>query len=220
MARRARSAGAKGPAAADHRQAAVVVDGQRGWTPVREGGVRRRRAGYPAGMLHQDWAAVARTLVAAPLAYAVLLLVVRISGKRALAKLNAFDLVVTVSLGSVLASVAVSSDVAVSTAATAFVLLIGLQYLIAFLSVRVPAFQRLVRAQPTLLVRDGRWLDEAMARQRVSRSEVLQVLRQRGLASLDQAAAVVLETDGTLSVITNPPDADAASTLANVAGWA
>lgn len=171
-------------------------------------------------MLYQDWAALARTLVVAPLAYVVLLVVVRASGKRALAKLNAFDLVVTVSLGSVLASVAVSSDVSLATGAVTFVLLIGLQYLIALLSVRLRPFQRLVRAEPTLLVRDGQWLKDAMARQRVGRSEVLQVLRGSGLASLEEAAAVVLETDGTLSVITRTAGTGGSSTLANVGGWA
>lgn len=170
-------------------------------------------------MLFQDWPTLARTLVAAPLAYVALLVVVRLSGKRALAKLNAFDLVVTVSLGSVLASVAVSSDVSVATGAAAFAILVGLQYLIAFLSVRLRTFQGLVKARPTLLVRDGTLLEDAMEAQRVTHSEILQGLRQQGLASLDQVAAVVLETDGTLSVITDTPKPDASSTLANVAGW-
>lgn len=170
-------------------------------------------------MLFQDWATLARTLVAAPLAYLALLLVVRASGKRSLAKLNAFDLVVTVSLGSVLASVAVSPDVSLASGAAAFALLVGLQYLIAFLSVRLRTFQRLIKARPTLLVRNGTLLEDAMEAQRVTEAEVLQVLRQQGLASVDQAAAVVLETDGTLSVVSQVPDADAPSTLANVGGW-
>lgn len=170
-------------------------------------------------MLFQDWPTLARTLVAAPLAYFALLLVVRASGKRALAKLNAFDLVVTVSLGSVLASVAVSPDVSLASGAAAFALLVGLQYLIAFLSVRLRLFQRLIKARPTLLVRNGALLKDSMEAQRVTDAEVLQVLRQQGLASVDQAAAVVLETDGTLSVISQAPDADAPSTLANVGGW-
>jgi uncharacterized membrane protein YcaP (DUF421 family) len=119
----------------------------------------------------------------------------------------------------VLASVAVSSDVSLATGAAAFAILVGLQYLIAFLSVRLRTFQGLVKARPTLLVRDGTLLEDAMEAQRVTSSEILQGLRQQGLASLDQVAAVVLETDGTLSVITDTPKPDASSTLANVAGW-
>ncbi|HVM15640.1 MAG TPA: YetF domain-containing protein [Egibacteraceae bacterium] len=170
-------------------------------------------------MLFQDWAMLARTALVVPLAYLALLLAVRLSGKRALAKLNAFDLIVTVALGSVLASVAVSPQVTLASGAVAFALLVGLQYVIAYLSVRLKPFQHLVKARPTLLVRDGTLLDEAMEAQRVTRSEILQTLRQHGLTSLDEAAAVVLETDGTLSVITSPPDDGARSTLENVAGW-
>lgn len=170
-------------------------------------------------MLFQDWATLARILVITPLAYVALLLVIRVSGKRALARLNAFDMVVTVSLGSVLASVAVSPSVTLASGAAAFALLVGLQYLIAFLSVRAHWFQDLVKAQPTLLVRNGELLEDAMARQRVSHWEILQALRQRGLASVHEAAAVVLETDGTVSVIKHAPDAKRSSTLANVAGW-
>jgi uncharacterized membrane protein YcaP (DUF421 family) len=171
-------------------------------------------------MLYEDWATLARTLLAAPLAYVALLLVVRISGKRALAKLNAFDLVITVALGSVLASVAVTPDVTLASGAAAFALLVGLQYLIALLSARKGAFQRLVKARPTLLVRDGAVVGDALAGQRVARSEILQVLRQHGLASLDECAALVLETDGTMSVVTQRPADHRTSTLADVEGAA
>lgn len=171
-------------------------------------------------MMFDDWATLARTVLVAALAYVALLVVVRLSGKRALAKLNAFDLIVTVALGSVLASVAVSPDVTLATGAATFALLVGLQYVIAFLSVRRLGFQRLVKARPTLLLRDGELLEDAVADQRVTRSEILQVLRQHGVASLDEAAAVVLETDGSLSVIKDGPLPRRRSSLADVAGWA
>ena len=169
-------------------------------------------------MLYEDWATLARTVLVAPLAYLALLLVVRLSGKRALAKLNAFDLVVTVALGSVLASVAVSPDVTLASGAAAFALLVGLQYVIALLSVRVRAFQHLVKARPTLLVRDGRLLDGALEDQRVTRAEILQVLRQQGVASVDECGALVLETDGTMSVLKHAPPSGRPSTLEDVPG--
>lgn len=170
-------------------------------------------------MLFDDWSTLARTALVVPLAYATLLLVVRASGKRALAKLNAFDLIVTVALGSVLAGVAVTPDVTLASGAAAFVLLVGLQYLIATLSVRMSGAQRLVKARPTLVVRDGQILGDVMAGQRVTRSEILQVLRQHGVESVDGVAAVVLETDGSLSVVRHRPEARATSTLEDVAGW-
>jgi uncharacterized membrane protein YcaP (DUF421 family) len=169
-------------------------------------------------MVFDDWAALVRTLLVTPIAYVALLVAVRLSGKRALAKLNAFDLVVTVALGSVLASIAVSPSVTLAGGAAAFAVVL-LQYLIAHFSVRTAVLQRLVKARPTLLVRDGALLEDAMRRERVTRSEIRQVLRQHGLASLDEAAAVVLESDGTSSVLANVGATGRYSTLTDVAGW-
>jgi uncharacterized membrane protein YcaP (DUF421 family) len=170
-------------------------------------------------MVFDDWAALVRTLLVTPIAYVALLVAVRLSGKRALAKLNAFDLVVTVALGSVLASIAVSPSVTLAGGAAAFAVLVLLQYLIAHFSVRTAVLQRLVKARPTLLVRDGALLEDAMRRERVTRSEIHQVLRQHGLASLGEAAAVVLESDGTSSVLANVGATGRDSTLTDVAGW-
>lgn len=170
-------------------------------------------------MLFEDWSTLARTALAVPLAYLALLLAVRLSGKRALAKLNAFDLIVTVALGSVLASVAVTPDVTLASGAVAFVLLVGLQYVIATLSARVPRFQGLVKARPTLVVREGRFLAGPASRQRVTRAEVLQVLRQHGVASVEEVEAVVLETDGSFSVLRRSAASGSSSTLEDVTGW-
>lgn len=169
-------------------------------------------------MFFQDWSTLARTFAVVPLAYLVLLVVVRLSGKRALAKLNAFDLVVTVALGSVLASVAVSPNVSLASGAVALAVLVGLQYAIAFLSARLPWAQRVVKARPTLLVHDGTFREAALRAQRVTRSEVLQVLRQQGLGSVAEAGAVVLETDGTISVVRDAARGED-STLVGVQGW-
>jgi uncharacterized membrane protein YcaP (DUF421 family) len=160
-----------------------------------------------------------RILAIGVLTYGVLIAILRVSGKRTLAKLNAFDFVVTVALGSVLAAVMITPDVSLASGAAAFGLLVLLQFAMAFLSVRVGRFQRLLKARPTLVVRDGLLLADEMARQRVTRSEILQVLRQHGIASVEEAAAVVLETDGSLSVLQHSSPERSTSVLADVAGW-
>lgn len=78
-----------------------------------------------------DFDDMLRVLVVGTLAYIVLLVSLRISGKRALSQMNAFDLVVTVALGSTLATVLLSSDVSLAEGILALSLLIGLQYAIA-----------------------------------------------------------------------------------------
>jgi len=142
--------------------------------------------------------------------------VLRVSGKRTLAKLNAFDLIVTVALGSTLATVLLSKSVALVEGLAAFVLLVGLQYLVAWLSVRSSRFSDLVKSEPTLLLHRGRFLEGAMRAQRVTRAEMLAALRGSGASDPGQVAAVVLETDGSLSVVQDAGPTDNESALAGL----
>ena len=156
-------------------------------------------------MFFDSWAALLRVVVVGPIAYAALILVLRVSGKRTLAKLNAFDLIVTVALGSTLATVLLSKSVALAEGVLAFVTLAGMQFVVAWLSVRSPRFSNLVKSEPTLLLRDGRFLRDAMRRQRVTEIELVAALRNQGVGDADKVAAVVLETDGTFSIIEAGP---------------
>ena len=152
-------------------------------------------------MFFSGWSAIVRILIVGVLSYGALVLMLRVSGNRTLSKMHAYDLVVTVALGSVLASVILSKDVALAEGLTAFALLIGLQVLITWLTVRSPAIGDLVKADPVLLFYQGRFIRGQMRRSRVVEDEVRAVTRQQGIASLDDVEAVVLESDGTFSVV-------------------
>lgn len=154
--------------------------------------------------LFYNWARLGRTALVGVMAYVALVLLLRISGKRTLSKMNAFDLIVTVALGSTLASILTSQDVALAEGLVAFAALIGLQLVMAFASSRSRAVSRLVKAEPALLAHRGRMLEEALHRERVARDEVLAAVRQQGAPSLDAVEAVVLETDGSFTVIRRP----------------
>lgn len=169
-------------------------------------------------MFFDDWAGIWRTLLVGALAYAALIALVRVAGKRTLAKMNAFDLIVTVALGSTLATILLSEDVALAEGVAAFGLLIGLQFAITWLSVRTRVVPALVKSEPTLLVFRGAQLDEAIRAQRVSEEEVLQAVRNDGFASVSDVHAVVLETDGSFSVIRRA-STTGDSALRNVSGW-
>jgi uncharacterized membrane protein YcaP (DUF421 family) len=163
-------------------------------------------------MFFQGWSGLWRVLVVGTLAYVALVLLLRISGKRTLAKFNAFDFVVTVALGSTLATILLNNSIALAEGILAFALLIGLQYSISWLSVRSEMFQGLIKSEPTLLVHRGKFLEGALRSQRLSREEVLAAVRSDGHARLEEVGAVVLETDGTISIITgaDPQPSDAA----------
>lgn len=172
-------------------------------------------AGFPRIMVFDSLESLGRVFIAGLCGYAALILVLRIAGKRSLAKLNAFDLVVTVAFGSTLATVLLSKDVPLADGVLAFVVLAGLQYGVSKASVLWPAVNRLVRSSPRLLVEDGTYREEAMAGERVTRSEVDAAIRKHGIGTIEDVSAVVLETDGEFSVI-RKCDAGALSVLHSV----
>ena len=159
-----------------------------------------------------------RVLVIAPLAYACLVALLRLSGKRTLAQLNAFDFIITVALGSTLATIALSSSVALAEGALTLVLLVALQFLAAWLAVRVSWVRRALTSEPALLVRDGRPIPSALARERITEEGLEQVVRSAGAGGLELVAAVVVETNGTMSVITRDR-LGSGSALDGVPGW-
>jgi len=169
-------------------------------------------------MFFDTWYDILRLGVVGAISYAGLISFLRITGKRTLSKMNAFDLIVTVAFGSTFASAILSEDVSLSEAAAAFALLCGLQYGVAYLSVRSERFQRLIKAQPTLLFYRGAFLGTAMREERVTREEILAAMRAAGAAAPSQVNAVVLETDGSFSVVSGAPAGNGVGTLRYVQG--
>ncbi len=161
---------------------------------------------------------VFRIMLVGVSAYAVLVAALRVSGKRTLSKLNAFDFVVTVALGSLLATILLSTSVSLVEGVVALFLLVGLQAALAFLSTRVPMLAGLVKSAPALLVVDGVMREDVMRSERVHPEEVRQAVRLSGRGGLEEVAAVVLETDGRLSVIP-VRSLGSGDALAHVEGW-
>ena len=153
------------------------------------------------------WSVLGRTLLIGVLAYVSLVFMLRVSGKRTLAKMNAFDLVVTVAIGSTLATIVLSKSVALAEGLLALALLIGMQFAISWSSTRMPWLRRVVTGEPRLLLRDGAMLDDALRDARATREEVHAAVRSAGIGALGEVAAVVLETDGSFSVIAGQPGA-------------
>jgi uncharacterized membrane protein YcaP (DUF421 family) len=169
-------------------------------------------------LFFDNWMGLVRTVLVGVFAYAALLLLVRISGKRTLSKMNAFDLIVTVALGSTLATILLSKDVVLAEGVLALALLIFLQLTITWLSVRSEKVSRLVKAEPRLLFHNGEFLWSAMMMERVNKGEILQAVRSEGISSLVNVEAVVLETDGSFSVL-KKMDHSPATVLSNVTGY-
>ncbi len=161
------------------------------------------------------WFGILRILIVGVCVYVALVALLRASGKRTLSKMNAFDFVVTVALGSTLATVLLSKDVALAEGLTAFALLIVLQFIVTSLSVRSKSISKMLKSEPSLMWHRGEFLQRAMRSERVTEAEVVAAIREQGQARFESVEAVVLESDGSFSVIQRP-EQPGSSTFANL----
>jgi uncharacterized membrane protein YcaP (DUF421 family) len=152
-------------------------------------------------LLFNNIESLLRILILGVLAYAGLIVILRVSRKRTLSKMNAFDFVVTIALGSTLATILLNKNVTLADGLVAFALLIFLQFIITWLSVRFSKFQSFVKSEPTLLFYQGEFLWKAMKVERFTKEEIIASMRQSGQNYLEEVEAIVLESDGSLSVI-------------------
>lgn len=157
-----------------------------------------------------NWTDLLRIAVLGVGAYAGLILLFRASGNRTLSKMKALDFVITVAFGSAMASVLLGS-VSLAEGLVGFAVLVLLRFAVTWASVRGKWVKRLViTGEPQLLFHEGAWLSRACRRTRVTADEIRAAMRSSGLDSERQAHAVILETDGSFSVI---PHHDARTAL-------
>ena len=157
-------------------------------------------------IFYDGWEGPARVALFGMLTYLFLVALLRVTGKRTLSKMNAFDFIITVASGSTFAAVLLNKSVTLAEGVVAFLMLVFMQLAVAWSSSRSKTVEDLVKSTPTVLVWRGQILHEVMVGERVSEAEVLAACRQSGASSLDEVHAVVLETAGTFSVLKNAPD--------------
>lgn len=152
-------------------------------------------------MWFDDLEAIWRVLAVGTGAYVALIVLLRATGKRTLSKLNAFDFVVTIALGSTLATVLINADVSWAEGVTALLLLAGLQLVVSWVASRRPEVADLVTSRAAVVLWDGAPDPVALRRARLTQSELAQAARRAGFGGFDVLAAVVLESDGSLSIV-------------------
>ena len=168
-------------------------------------------------MFFNGWHGIVEVLVLGVIGYAALIMMLRVARKRTLAQMNVFDFVFVVMMGEILAMTIMSDEIPLAKGLTALALLITLQGLLSWLTTKSTTVEHVINGEPTLLLHRGRFLHDAMRGQRVTEAEVLAAAREEGIADLGEVEAVVLETNGSFSVIHTGRPAHA-STLRDVPG--
>lgn len=144
---------------------------------------------------------IIRIVVVGITAYLAIVLILRVSGKRTLASMSAFDFVIAVAVGAVFGRTLTTKNLSISEAITAFILLAVLQFVFAYFEGKSKVFKKIFNTTPTLLFYDGEFIQKNLRKERLDESKVISAARKKGFGSMDDVAAVILEIDAQLSVI-------------------
>lgn len=156
------------------------------------------------------WSIVARTVIV----YGALLLGLRLAGKRELGQMTPFDLVVILLIANAVQNAMVGPDTSVTGGLIAAAVLIAVNYGVALARNRVPLLRRAVEGSPTLLINDGKFVEQNLRRERLDEDDVLMAIREHGVAEAKEVRMAVLETDGSISIV--PADVKATRTRKHV----
>lgn len=133
--------------------------------------------------------------------YAVVLVGVRLSGKREVGQMTPFDLTLLLLISNAVQNAMTGPDMSLAGGVVAAATLLIMNYFVAELSGGNRRFRRFVQGQPTLLIHDGQVLAAHMAKEHVSMDELQRSLREHGIASSNDVALAVLEVDGSISCL-------------------
>jgi uncharacterized membrane protein YcaP (DUF421 family) len=134
--------------------------------------------------------------------YIVLLVLFRIAGKRSLAQVTTFDLVLLLLISEATQEALIDSDYSMTNALLVVITLIGMNILFSVLARRWKGFDKLVDDVPLVIVENGKPLQDRMDKERVSENDVMEAARElEGLERLDQIKFAIIERSGHITVI-------------------
>jgi uncharacterized membrane protein YcaP (DUF421 family) len=151
-------------------------------------------------LFFESWYSIGRTVSLSIIGFAALIILLRVSGKRTLSKMNVFDFVFVVAVGSVFAATIISKDVTLFEGLSALVSLVGFQTILAKIAAHSRRAERIINGDPVLLLSKGQFIQSALKKERVTEEEVRAAIRSKGVNRVEDVDAVILENDGTLSV--------------------
>lgn len=147
------------------------------------------------------WGPLIHVAVVGIVSYIFLILMLRVSGKRTLSRMNAYDMVMTMALGSILTKAMLTADQSLAESLLAIFLLIAFQVAVSAASFRWPWVRKLTSAEPAVLYHNGRFAEATLRRERVCRDEVVSAIHQKGMRDLADVDAVILGANGELCVL-------------------
>lgn len=147
------------------------------------------------------WESIGRIVLLAACTYVGLVAALRLLGEQALAKMSAYDLIITIALGSIVAAIPLSKDVTLTDGAAVLATYLGLQAMTRWGTQRWREVERAVKTKPRVVLWDGELVPRQIRLAQVTEAEIRSAARMAGYASLGDLLAIVLENDGSWSVV-------------------
>ena len=145
-------------------------------------------------------------IIRSAIIYMGLLLGLRAFGKREIGQFTLFDLILVLLVANAVQPAMTGPDASITGGLIIMGTLFFLNLLVALLRLKSPLFRRLSEGEPTVIGQDGAWLNQALAREGLRVEECNMALREHGVAKIEDASLVVLEMDGTISVVPKESD--------------
>ena len=133
--------------------------------------------------------------------YLLVMVLVRVSGKRAVGQFTPFDLVLLILIGNAVQNGINGGDNSLTGAAIMATTLIALNYGVAFVTSRSRKVEKFVEGEPVVLARNGKLFDGVLRRELVSREDFREALRMNGVEDVADVELALLETNGSISVV-------------------
>jgi uncharacterized membrane protein YcaP (DUF421 family) len=148
---------------------------------------------------------IADKIIRPILVYLFLVVIVRLAGRRELAQLNSFDLVVLMMLANTVQNATIGNDNSLTGGLIGVSALLFANYAVVRILYRHPTIDRLLEGGPTTLIQHGRILSDKLAREGITEEELTEAIRKQGLLSPGEVERAVLETGGSISVVPRRP---------------
>lgn len=159
-------------------------------------------------MFFDSFESIKEIFIISGLIYVLIIAVLRSSGKRTLLELTAFDFLVTLTIGSIVATTILSEDTTLADGMTALLTLVLIKFIISKANIHLRFVSKILKSSPTLLYHDGKYLKENMKKVRMTKREIQQEVRLQSGNIIENIDAVILESNGKISTLSDLSDDD------------
>ncbi len=154
----------------------------------------------------EDWSFLAETILRSVIMFIIILIGLRLLGKRGVKQLSVFELVVIIGLGTAAGDPMMYKDVGILPALLVFLIFIGLYTLVTVIIGRNKKFEILVEGKPVCLIKNGAFSIDNFKKEALGEDEFFSELRMQGVSQLGQVEEAIVESSGNISIFYYPDE--------------